>query len=264
MNYPITEFYEDEGLINGKTMLAADESRKEIVKLLKRKNIDTCLFLFVRDDEDYFDFTKFPLIYEFKNGSNINKVYNYKNKFLLARTPLGGPAAVGLMEDLGFFGIKNFIAFGSAGKIDNDFNASSYVLVDKAIRDEGTSYHYQKPSIYTETDKELTKYIQNYLEQNNLKYEIHTTWTTDGFYRETQKAIEKRIKQGAVCVDMECASWCACAKYRNYKFAQLLYFSDTVKQGKHTWHLDRREIKAMMIKHIIKCVENYTNDKNKK
>lgn len=261
MDSPITEFYEDEGLINGKTMLLADEERPKLLELLKKKKIDTCLFLFIRDDENYFDFTKLSLIYEFKNASNKNKIYNYKNKFLIARTPLGGPAAVGLMEDLGFLGIKNFIAFGSAGKIDNNFNATNYVLVDKAIRDEGTSYHYQKPSIYAETDKELTKYIQNYLEKNEFRYEIHTTWTTDAFFRETQKVIDKRIKQGAVCVEMECASWCACAKYRNYKFAQLLYFSDTIKQGEHTWHLDRNEIKAQMIKHIINCVNDYVKDK---
>ena len=260
MNSPIIEFYEDEGLINGRTMLVANEERIEIVDLLMKKKIDTCLFLFVREDEDSFDFSNLPIIYEFKNASNKNKIYNYKNKFLIARTPLGGPAAVGLMEDLGFLGIKNFIAFGSAGKIDNNFDSTKFVLVDKAIRDEGTSYHYQKPSIYSETDKELTKYIQNYLDKNDLKYEIHTTWTTDAFFRETQKAIEKRIEQGAVCVEMECASWCACAKYRNYKFAQVLYFSDTIKQGEHTWHLDRNEIKARMTKYIVNCVSDYVLD----
>lgn len=257
MNSPIIEFYEDEGLINAKTVLETSELKQELVRLLKKKKIDTCLFLFVRDDDDEYDFSKLSVIYEFKNGSNKNKIYNYKNKFLIAKTPLGGPAAVGLMEELGFFGIRNFIAFGSAGKIDENFDGSTFVLVDKAIRDEGTSYHYQKPSVYTETDKQLTEHIQRYLEKNKLKCQIKTTWTTDAFFRETQKVIDKRIKQGAVCVEMESASWCACAKFRNYKFAQLLYFSDTVKYGEHTWHINRNEIKTFMIKHIVKCVDEY-------
>ena len=75
MNVPITEFYKDEGLINGQTMLVADEGRQKTLELLKKKKIDTCLFLFIRDDENYFDFSKLPLIYEFKNASNKNKIY---------------------------------------------------------------------------------------------------------------------------------------------------------------------------------------------
>ena len=74
MNSPITEFYEDEGIINAKTMLVANEERIEIVNFLMKKKIDTCLFLFVREDEDSFDFSNLPIIYEFKNGSNKNKI----------------------------------------------------------------------------------------------------------------------------------------------------------------------------------------------
>lgn len=263
MKSPIIEFFKDEGLINAQTELEKIESLREIASIFKKKKIDTCLFVFVRDDENYLDLSKLDLVYRFKNGSGLNNVYAYKNKFLIANSPLGGPAAVGLMEELGILGIKNFIAFGSAGKIDNNFDGSNFVLVDKAIRDEGTSYHYQKPSIYAETDKELTDFIKKYLEENNLKHQIKTTWTTDAFYRETQKAIEKRVKQGAVCVEMECASWCACAKFRNYKFAQVLYFSDTLKQGEHTWHLNRKEIKAKMIQEMIRCVSTFLNNNKK-
>lgn len=261
MKLPLTEFYDDEGLINAKTVLAGSHRKQDLLKFFEKKKIDTCLILFVRDNEDCFDFSKLSVVYEFKNGSNINNVYNYKNKFLIARSPLGGSAAVGVMEELGMLGIKNFIAFGSAGKIDPEFDGSKLVLVDKAIRDEGTSYHYQKPSVYSETDKELTSYIQKYLKDNDFYYGVEITWTTDAYYRETQKAINKRIKQGAVCVEMECASWCACAKFRGYKFAQLLYFSDIVKKDQHLGCLNKKEMKALMIKHIVKCVCNYVKEK---
>ena len=137
------------------------------------------------------------------------------------------------------------------------------MLVDKAIRDEGASYHYQKPSVYSETDRGLTGYLRKFLDKEKLKYDIRTTWTTDAFFRETSKVIDKRIKQGAVCVEMECASWCACAKFRGFKFAQLLYFSDTVKQEGHTWHLNRKEMKNQITQKIIKCVNNFVKDKNK-
>lgn len=49
-------------------------------------------------------------------------------------------------------------------------------------------------------------------------------------FMRTAGEVELRKSQGAVCVEMECASWSAIAKFRGYKFAQLLYFSDAVKQ----------------------------------
>ena len=227
MEYPITEFFEDEGLINRKTYLKNIPDIDQKLNRLKENKIDTCLFVFSKEHLTFLD-EHIEEFYSFTNASNINKVYIYKNKFLIAYSPLGGPSSVGLMEELGILGITNFIACGSTGQIDEKINGSAFVLVEKAIRDEGTSYHYQKPSLYAETDKGLTDKLAKFLDKRGFDYIKSITWTTDAFFRETAKALEKRKSQGAVCVEMECASWCAVAKFRKYKFAQLLYFSDAV------------------------------------
>lgn len=257
MDKPILDFFDEESLINKEsyTQNSHDFERQE---LLNKYKINTALFIFVKEDiSTVVDTNKLEEFYLFTNGSNRNPCYIYDKKFVLAITPLGGPAAGGLMEELGFMGITNFFACGSAGQIDHKLESSHFVLVDKAIRCEGTSYSYLKPSLYAYTDETLTNYIATYLDKNGYKYNKAATWTTDSFYRETQSELELRVSQGAASVEMECASWCAIAKYRGYKFAQLLYFSDALKQEGWKWKLDRKELKKSIINLMLDCVGKY-------
>lgn len=257
MDRPILDFFDEESLINKEsyTQNSKDFYRQS---LLKEYNIDSALFIFVKEDvSTVLDTSKLEDFYLFTNGSNRNPCYIYDKKFVIAITPLGGPAAGGLMEELGFMGITNFFACGSAGQINHNLESSHFVLVDKAIRCEGTSYSYLPASLYAYTDEELTNYLANYLNENNYKYSKAATWTTDSFYRETQSELELRVSQGAVSVEMECASWCAIAKYRGYKFTQLLYFSDALKQEGWKWKVDRKELKKSIINLMIDCVSKY-------
>lgn len=257
MDKPILDFFDEEGLINKEsyTQNSKDFHRQE---LITKYNITSALFVFIKDDVNaILDPNKLEDFYIFTNGSNRNPCYIYDKKFIIAITPLGGPAAGGLMEELGFMGITNFFACGSAGQINHNFESSHFILVDKAIRCEGTSYSYLPPSLYAYTDESLTNYLASYLEENNYKYSKAATWTTDSFYRETQSELELRVSQGAACVEMECASWCAIAKYRGYKFTQLLYFSDALKQEGWKWKVDKKELKNSIIKLMIDCVGKY-------
>ncbi len=257
MDAPILDFFDEEGLINKESYIANSKDFEKM-DLIKKYKIDTALFIFFKDNlEDILDVSKLEEFYSFTNASNVNKCYIYDKKFILVISPLGGPAAGGLMEELGFMGIKNFFACGSAGQIDQSINPVEFVLAEKAIRCEGTSYHYLKPSLYIETDKELTAFVAEYLNKNNYEFNVSTTWTTDAFYRETASEIACRTKQGAVCVEMECASWAAVAKYRGYKFAQLLYFSDAVRQEGWAWHPTKGELKNAVIKLMLDCVMEY-------
>lgn len=258
MKAPILDLSNQEGLINKTSYLAANATDFANLSLIQKYQIDTALFIFYNGDlAQIVDVNKLTEFYTFKNASNINKCYLYDQKFVLALAPLGGPAAGGLMEELGFMGIKNFFACGSAGQIDQAQDATQFVLVEQAIRCEGTSYHYLEPALSVATDQSLTDYIASYLQSNNYQFTRAITWTTDAFYRETADAIALRRGQGAVCVEMECASWAAIAKFRGYRFAQLLYFSDALKQTGWAWHATKEELKSLVIKLMIDCVAQY-------
>lgn len=251
---PILDIFYDEALISRDNICGHHKEE------YKAYGIDTVLYIFYKTEPEFLK--EYPIIYEYKNGSNVNKVYLYKNKFAVALSPLGGPAAAGLMEELGYLGLVNQFAVGSSGQINHNFPSHKLLLVQKAIRDEGTSYKYIKPSTYAYSSEYLTNIIANYLTKQGLEFEKSTTWTTDSFFRETQKTVNKRVKQGAVAVEMESASWCAVAKYRNYNFAQLLYFSDAVKQEGWNLHAHRKSLRDNLIFLMLDCVEEFVDSKN--
>lgn len=232
MDLPILEFYNEEGVINKETYVKNDKEAFANVHLIQEYNIDTALMFFIKDDLIPEEIKKdLQVFYRYKFGSNVNNVYIYKKKFVFAIAPLGEPSSAGLMEELGFIGITKFYACGTCGLIDQNIDSSKLLLIERAIRDEGLSFKYEKPSIYTYTDEELTKKLEKFLSNKGVDYTKVTTWTTDCAYRETPSMIQKRLTQGANTVEMECAGWCSVAKFRNYQFSQIVYTSDVTKQG---------------------------------
>jgi len=174
------------------------------------------------------------------------KTFLYKEKIVLVVLRIGAPAAAAAIEELRIFGIKNYFALGRAGCIDKDFDTSKIVVVSRAIRDEGTSLHYLPASIYVDLDKEFANKIYAHLHDKGLKVVKGTTWTTDAFYRETSKRIAKRISQGAISVEMECAALAAVAKFYNLKFGQFVWFSDTVCDNDWKWICDKTKREALV------------------
>lgn len=160
----------------------------------------------------------------FYSGSDFSKFVLVDN-FIITNSFLGGPNASGLMEELAAYGIKYFLSVGTACNIGNK---SGPMLVEKAIRDEGTSLHYKDPSLYVYASKNFNNLIENELIELNIDFYKGITWTTDAYYMETLDRLKKRIKQGATSIDMEAAAWCAVAEYLKVDFSQLLFFKDSV------------------------------------
>ena len=213
-------------------------------------HIDTAVIFFDHSPENIL-IEDSDLLFNFVAASSVLPQYVYKRKIVLAFSPLGGPAAGGLIEELRAYGIKKVIACGSSGLI-GDIDASHFLLVDKAIRDEGLSYHYLEPSVYVQTSRALNQEIETYFKDHHLKYLEGICWTTDAFFRETKSRIQMRKEQGAVAVDMECASMAAVCQYHHMSFSQILYFSDIVKQDGWSGFVEnRKNIKDVINKIII-------------
>ena len=59
-------------------------------------------------------------------------------------------------------------------------------------------------------------------------YRESITWTTDALYRETADKVARRKKQGAICVEMECAGMQALCQFRGTEFFQYFYAGDNL------------------------------------
>ena len=155
-------------------------------------------------------------------------VVEYKGEEItLCQAPLGASAAAQSMDSLIACGVKKIVCAGSCGALA-DLPENVFMVPIKALRDEGTSYHYLHPSRYVEPDPEIVRSIESVLTRNHIPYEECMTWTTDGFFRETKDMIEYRKKEGCSVVEMECSALAACAKRRGAQFGQLLFTADTL------------------------------------
>lgn len=222
---PIAEFYNDD---MSNLFMFFSNGKKELWRFdkIKQMGIDKCILFLARDFNKLKNiYDKCELIYKFKSASSISPVYLYDNKILIALCPLGGAASINLMEELLYAGINQFVGVGSCGAIvPVDFD--ELFIPTKSIRDEGSSYHYLPPSRYIETSTLLNNKLLKVLEKHNKKYKTATVWTTDAIYRETPKRIKARLDDGAVAVEMECASLSAVAKAKGAHYSTLLYYSD--------------------------------------
>lgn len=157
----------------------------------------------------------------------IYRIVYQGEELCLCRAPLGGPAAVQLMDWLIGHGVDSIITAGSCGTLV-PLPENAFLIPTRALRDEGTSYHYLPPARYVEIPEEARNVITDVLTARGLNYAECITWTTDGFFRETADMVAHRRSEGCATVEMECASLAACAQFRGVLFGQLLYTADSL------------------------------------
>jgi uridine phosphorylase len=162
---------------------------------------------------------------------------------------LGAAGSAAFLEELIAFGFSKFIVCGGAGVLRKDIAVGHLVIPVAAVRDEGVSYHYLAPSREVECDPEVIARIEAEFQKCGIAYLKARTWTTDAFYRETEKKVQLRRSEGCVTVEMEAAAFFAVAKFRNVKLGQILYGGDdlsAVTWDGRQWH-DRAEIRRNLV-----------------
>lgn len=146
----------------------------------------------------------------------------------LIMSMVGAPAVVSQYEDLFAMGVENIVVFGTCGVLDKSIDDCSIIIPDKAVRDEGTSYHYAQSSDEIDVNSTVIEKMTDYFNKIEIKYVAGKVWTTDGSYRETAIKVKKRKEENCICVDMECSAIAALAKFRNKRIAQFFYAADNL------------------------------------
>ena len=140
---------------------------------------------------------------------------------------VGAPFAVIVAEQLFASGCQLLISVTSAGQIVPLGPTPYFVLIDRALRDEGTSLHYLSPSAAVDADGVLVEQAMAGLARLGLAVHRGTSWTTDAPYRETEAAIDAARAQGALAVEMEAAALYAFSRARG---ASVLCFAHVTNQ----------------------------------
>lgn len=127
---------------------------------------------------------------------------------------VGAPFAVLVAEQLFASGCQLLISVTSAGQIQDNNAPGYFIVIDRALRDEGTSVHYMAPSAFAEADPGLVRLAADALAAAPLTVVQGATWTTDAPYRETESAIAAAKARGVLAVEMEAAALYAFAQAR--------------------------------------------------
>jgi uridine phosphorylase len=140
------------------------------------------------------------------------------------------PFAVLIAEELFESGCRLLLSMTSAGQIVPMGPTPYFVIIDRALRDEGTSYHYAEPSEYGEANAKLVAMAVKALKAAGQRVIVGPTWTTDAPFRETAQAIEAAKRRGILAVEMEAAALYTLAKVRPANVLCIAHVTNTMGQ----------------------------------
>jgi uridine phosphorylase len=162
---------------------------------------------------------------------------------LIGNFGIGAPGAVIHLEEFIEWGVEKFVSVGTAGGLQRSLGIGDLVLCERAIRDEGSSHHYLKPSKYAYPSPALTDRLRQALQSRRLKFTSGTSWSIDTPYRETISEARTYRREGVLTVEMEAAALFAVGKYRKAEVAALFSVSDSLIElpWKPKFHLRRNQ-----------------------
>jgi len=145
---------------------------------------------------------------------------------------VGAPFAVLVAEQMFACGCRLLLSITSAGRIASALPEQAFLmLIDKALRDEGISYHYLPPdSRFAHAQPSLADRAARALAATGLPTLRGAVWTTDAPFRETIQAIRAAAEEHVLAVEMEAAALYAFAEARQVPVICLAHVTNRMAQ----------------------------------
>ena len=142
---------------------------------------------------------------------------------------VGASFSVLVAEELFESGCELLINISSAGRISSLDQEPPYViLIEKALRDEGTSYHYLPPSPYSHLNPFLKEIILHTWDYERVPLYTGTSWTTDAPFRETEEMLEVGRAHNILTIEMEAAALYALGSARQQHIICFAYVTNSL------------------------------------
>ncbi len=146
--------------------------------------------------------------------TDLYRVTGGEVEFGLVGCAVGASFAVLIAEELFASGCELLLSMTSSGQLAPSRETPYFVLIDRALRDEGTSYHYLPPAEFSAAPPRLIECMDGAFDDLRVPVLRGATWTTDAPFRETHEAIAAMTKKGLLAVEMEAAGLYAFAQAR--------------------------------------------------
>lgn len=146
----------------------------------------------------------------------------------IAGCAVGAPFAVLVAEEMFASGCQLLISLTSAGRISASVPRSCIIVIDRALRGEGTSQAYLPPERTVGADPRLVAMALAVLQELDMPVLAGTSWTTDAPFRETESAIALAAAENALAVEMEAAALYAYAQASQTRVLCLAHVTNTM------------------------------------
>ena len=142
--------------------------------------------------------------------------------------PVGGARTVMTLEELMALGARTFLIAGATGALKPGIQVGDYVIATNALREEGTSYHYQPPEHPARADGPATRALIDSAQTSKHAFHAGRVWSTDAPYREFTGKVRRYGEQGVLSVDMEASALMIVSEFRGADLGMILTVSDLV------------------------------------
>jgi uridine phosphorylase len=135
-------------------------------------------------------------------------------EFGIVGCAVGASFAVLVAEELFACGCQLLISVTSAGQVAATADPPYFILIEKALRDEGTSYHYLPAASFSSIAPSVLSALEGVFAGAPPRVYRGATWTTDAPFRETASALARCRELEIMAVEMEAAALYAFAEAR--------------------------------------------------
>jgi len=144
---------------------------------------------------------------------------------------VGAPFAVLVAEQLFVSGCELLVSITSAGQIALDLPLPCFILIDQALRGEGTSANYLPPAAFIDAAPDIIERVSRGLARLAFPTLRGATWTTDAPFRETPTALAAAASAGVLAVEMEAAALYAFGRALNRPVVCVAHVTNQMAQN---------------------------------
>lgn len=142
---------------------------------------------------------------------------------LVMSTGMGGPSMAIAVEELKKIGVEAAVRIGSCGALRPGIEVGDLVMVEAAVRDEGTSLGYAPLSYPAIADYSLLTACRESAGESGYRFHSGIARSHDCLYRDDNPSIyEDWAKRGVMASDMETAALFVVGRLRGMKTASIL------------------------------------------
>jgi AMP nucleosidase len=186
--------------------------------------------------QNYLLLTNFPKYVEhfakkrglpIKEGSMFKSAHSSEENISIIDYKIGSPAASLVIDLCSFLPVRSALVLGMCGGLRNEYHVGDFFVPVGSIRGEGTSDFYFPQEVPAMANFVIQKMVTSVLHDENARYHIGITHTTNKRFWEFNKSFKERLLlTRPQAIEMECATLFISSYYHKLPLGALLLISD--------------------------------------